>query len=282
MNNNLYNLKSILNSLICGNAINELKKLPDFCIDMILTSPPYDNLRDYEGYEFDFKSIAKELFRVLKKGGTMIWIVGDATINGSETGTSFEQALFFKSIGFNLHDTMIYQKNNFSNPSKTRYHQIFEYMFVLSKGKPKTFNPIIDRKNIYAGSSSFGENTTRKKDGSFVKQTKRVIKDYGMRYNIWKGNTSGQENMCKHIQHPATFPLWLAEDHIISWSNEKDVVLDPFIGSGTTAIACKKLNRNFIGIDIESKYIDLAQNRINKSNHGENYDMFSNISNKTT
>jgi len=185
-------------------------------------------------------------------------------LKGSESLNSFKQALYFKEIGFNIHDTMIYQKNNFSNPSTNRYHQVFEYMFILSKGTPKTFNPIVDRKNIYAGYSTLGENTTRKQDGSFSKQKKRVIKPFGMRYNVWKGNTSGQENMCKAIAHPATFPLWLARDHIISWSNENDVVLDPFMGSGTTGVACKELGRKFIGIDIESSYVDLAKERIKR------------------
>lgn len=157
---------------------------------------------------------------------------------------------------------MIYQKNNFSNPSRNRYHQIFEYMFVFSKGSPKTFNPIIDRKNVYAGFSALGENTTRKADGSFSTNKKRTIGEYGMRYNIWKGNTAGQENMCKHLAHPAQFPLWLARDQIFSWTNEDDVVLDPFIGSGTTACACKELKRHFIGIEIDEGYCKIAKERI--------------------
>lgn len=253
---------------LLGDAKNMLKNIQSQSIDFILTSPPYDDLRDYQGFSFDFENIACELLRVLKNGGVMVWIVGDSVINGSESLNSFRQALYFQNIGFKMHDTMIYQKNNFSNPSKTRYHQIFEYMFVLSKGKIKTFNPLIDRKNIYAGYSTFGENTTRKKDGSFSKQKKRVIAEYGMRYNIWKGNTSGQENMCKAIKHPATFPLWLAKDHILSWSNEKDIVLDPFCGSGTTGVVCKALKRNFIGIDIEASYLEMAKIRIAKAENG--------------
>jgi site-specific DNA-methyltransferase (adenine-specific) len=261
--------------IFTGNCKDTLKNIEPGSVDFILTSPPYDNLRDYEGFDFDFEEIAKELYRVMKIGGVMVWIVGDATINGSETLTSFKQAIKFKELGFNIHDTMIYQKNNFSNPSKNRYHQVFEYMFVISKGKPKTFNPLIDRKNIYAGYSSFGENTTRKKNGSFTKQIKRVINEYGMRYNIWKGNTSGQENMCKHIEHPATFPLWLAYDNIKSWTNENDVVLDPFLGSGTTGVACKELNRKFIGCEIEPKYVIIARERIAKHKMGnQNYDLF--------
>ncbi len=260
-------MKSIdnyINQVICGDSAVVLKEFPNECVDCIVTSPPYDNLRDYRGYSFPFEKIAKELFRVLKTGGVMVWIVGDATVNGSETLTSFKQAIYFKEIGFNIHDTMIYQKNNFSNPSRTRYHQIFEYMFILSKGNPKTFNPIKDRKNVYVGCSTLGLNTTRKADGSFNINKKRVISDYGMRYNIWKGNTAGQENMCKHLIHPAQFPLWLARDHILSWTNERDIVLDPFLGGGTTGCACKELNRKYIGIEIDELYCKEAQQRIDE------------------
>jgi site-specific DNA-methyltransferase (adenine-specific) len=250
--------------LFCGDAKDELRKMADDSIDFILTSPPYDDLREYKGFDFSFHEIAHELYQVMKPGAVMVWIVGDATVHGGETLTSFRQALYFQEIGFLMHDTMIYQKNNFSNPSRTRYHQIFEYMFVLAKGKPKTFNPLKDRKNVYAGYSTFGENTTRKKDGSFSPQRKRTINDYGMRYNIWKGNTAGQENMCKHIAHPAVFPLWLARDHILSWTNPGDIVLDPFCGSGTSGVACRQLNRSFIGIDIEQSYIKMTRERIKK------------------
>lgn len=250
-----------------GDSAVVMKELESNSIDMIITSPPYDDLRTYNGnYKFDFETIANESLRVLKVGGVMVWIVGDATINGSETLTSFKQALYFKEIGFNIHDTMIYQKNNFSNPSKTRYHQIFEYMFILSKGAPKTFNPIKDRKNIYAGTTAVGENTTRKKDGSFTINKKRVINEYGMRYNIWKGNTAGQEFMGKHLPHPAMFPLWLVSDQIKSWTNENEIVLDPFMGSGTAGVACKNLNRNFIGIELDKKYFEIAKERLYGNN----------------
>lgn len=161
---------------LLGDAKDTLKNIEYNRIDFILTSPPYDNLRDYKGFSFNFKEIAGELFRILKNEGVMVWIVGDSVINGSESLSSFYQAIYFKEIGFKIHDTMIYQKNNFSNPSRTCYHQIFEYMFVVSKWNPKTFNPIIDRKNIYSGYTSLGENTTRKRDGSFTKQKKELLK----------------------------------------------------------------------------------------------------------
>jgi site-specific DNA-methyltransferase (adenine-specific) len=193
----------------------------------------------------------------------MVWVVADATINGSETGTSFKQALHFKDIGFNLHDTMIWKKPNFANPSSNRYHQTFEYMFVLSKGKPKTFNSIKDRKNIYAGNlGSVGENTSTQVDGTKKIRERKVIAEYGQRHNVWEMNTSGQESMGKAIEHPATFPEKLAKDHILSWSNEGDTVLDCFFGSGTTGKVAKQLNRQFIGIEISPKYLEIAKKRI--------------------
>ena len=250
--------------LIQGDCLEVMKSLPGQSIDLTVTSPPYDNLRSYNGYSFDFESIAKELYRVTKDGGVVIWVVGDATINGSETGTSFKQALYFKEIGFNLHDTMIYQKNNFANPSSNRYHQIFEFMFVLSKGKPKSFNPIKDRKNVCAGESNWGANKARQKDGSFKERPKKIVSEYGMRYNIWEFMTSKgfatKDNFAYF--HPAIFPEKIAYDHIVSWSNEGDTVLDCFLGSGTTGKVAKQLNRQFIGIEINPEYLEIAKKRI--------------------
>jgi len=253
-----------LDTILQGDAKDILKQFPNDSIDLTVTSPPYDNLREYNSYIFDFETIAKELYRVTKKGGVVVWVVGDATINGSETGTSFKQALYFKDIGFNLHDTMIYEKNNFSNPSSNRYHQIFEYMFVLSKGKPKTFNPIKDKVNKYAGETSWGKNTVRQKDGTLKERDKKIISEIGMRNNIWKFNVgkgfSAKDDLS--FKHPAIFPEKLAEDHIRSWSNEGDIVLDPMCGSRTTCKMAKKLNRHYIGIDISDKYCDLARLRV--------------------
>ena len=248
-----------------GDCLEVLKTIPDKTIDLTVTSPPYDNLRTYNGYSFDFEGIAKELYRVTKDGGVVVWVVGDATINGSETGTSFKQALYFKEIGFNLHDTMIYQKNNFANPSSNRYHQIFEFMFILSKGKPKSFNPIKDRKNVCAGESNWGANKARQKDGSFKERPKKIVSEYGMRYNIWEFMTSKgfatKDNFA--YSHPAIFPEKVAYDHIVSWSNEGDTVLDCFLGSGTTGKVAKQLGRKFIGIEISQDYLTIAKERIN-------------------
>jgi DNA modification methylase len=256
-------------TLHCGDCLEYMKSMPDKSVDLTVTSPPYDNLRTYGGHSWDFEGIAKELFRVTKDGGVVVWVVGDSVVEGSETGTSFKQALFFKEIGFRLHDTMIYAKNAFSNPSSNRYHQVFEYMFILSGGTPKTFNPIKDKYNI---ETRRGGDSTRQKDGSmrYGNNGGKLLAEYGQRYNIWE-YTIGGGNMAEDMQthwHPAIFPLNLAKDHINSWSNSGDTVLDCFIGSGTTGVACKLLRRNFIGCEIDKKYFNLAKNRINNTEWG--------------
>lgn len=251
------------NKIICGNHLEVLSKFEDECIDLTVTSPPYDNLRDYKGYTFDFENLAKELFRVTKQGGVVVWVVGDATIKGSETGTSFKQALYFKDIGFNLHDTMIYEKDAFANPSSNRYHQVFEYMFVLSKGKPKIINLIRDKLNKTAGRVVSG-GTIRNKDGSLTPRREYTVSSLGFRFNIWRF-LCGADKSCSNriaLQHPAIFPEQLAKDHIISWSNECDIVLDPMCGSGTTCLMAKELNRKYIGIDISKEYCQLSEKRL--------------------
>jgi len=251
-----------LNKIYNENCLDTMLRMPDNFIDLTVTSPPYDNLRDYNGYSFPFEEIAKELFRVTKQGGVVVWIVGDATINGSETGTSFRQALYFKEIGFNLHDTMIYEKAGMSMPSSNRYHQVMEYMFVFSKGKPKTFNGLKDRKNRWT--SSFGNSSTRQKNGELEKKGKIEFDEYGMRFNIWRyanGAGFGQNDDIAYL-HPATFPENLCGDHILSWSNEGDLVYDCFGGSGTTAKMAHKLKRNWILSEISSEYVQIAKKRI--------------------
>ena len=249
------------NQVIHGDCLEVMQNIPDKSIDMILTSPPYDNLRTYNGYSFDFEGIVKELYRVTKDGGVVVWIVGDATVKGSETGTSFKQALYFKEIGFNLHDTMIWNKRCFSavGALQNRYAPVFEYMFILSKDYPKSFNPIKDRKTIHGGKKVNG--TVRNKDGSMKPFSKEVtINEYGQRFNIWEHSPQRQKG-----GHPAPFPEKLAEDHILSWSNEGDIVLDPFAGSGTTLKMAKKNNRNYIGIEISQEYIDIINKRLSET-----------------
>ena len=260
-------MKLPTNKIICGDCVNILETFPENCIDLTVTSPPYGNLRDYYNYTFDFKAIAFQLLRVTKLGGVVVWVVSDTTVKGSRTLTSFEHALYFKQIGFNVHDVMIYYKKNFSMPSKTRYHNIYELMIIFSKERPKTFNPIKDRKNICAGQTRKGKNTKRQVDGSMKTlapndENKPVYNEFGMRHNIWVLKSAGQEKMCKSLDHPAMFPEQLANDHILSWSNPGDTVLDPMCGSGTTCKMAKLNNRNYIGIDISEEYCDLSRRRV--------------------
>ena len=246
----------MINKIINGDCLEVMKDMDDNYVDLTVTSPPYDNLRTYNGYTFDFEGIAKELYRITKEGGVVVWVVGDATINGSETGTSFKQALFFKECGFNLHDTMIYLKTGFSNPSSNRYHQVFEYMFVFSKGKPKTFNPIKDRENSCL---KRGGGSQRQKDGTTKKGFGgQFLEAFGQRFNVWLLTHTGKAGE----KHPATFPEKLANDHIISWSNDGDLVFDPFSGSGTTCKMAKINNRNYIGIEISKEYCNIAEQRL--------------------
>jgi len=253
----------IENSIICGDCLEVIKEWDDNCVDLILTSPPYGDLRIYRGYHFYFDDMANSFFRVLKDGGVLVWVVGDQTENGSESGNSFRQALHFKQLGLNLHDTMIYAKRGFANPSNTRYHQVFEYMFVFSKGTPKTFNPIKDRLNI---EKKRGGDATRQRDGSVLKGEKGglALENFGQRYNIWEYKIGGGNVSTDRIshQHPAIFPEQLALDHIKSWSNENDLILDPMVGSGTTCVAAKMLGRKYIGIDISEKYCEIARQRL--------------------
>lgn len=248
------------------NCLDTMANMPDCFVDLTVTSPPYDGLRTYNGYSFPFEDIAKELYRVTKQGGVVVWIVGDGHDKGGETLTSFKQALFFQSIGFLMHDTIIYKKTNFSVPFPDKYHQTFEYCFVLSKGKKKTFNPIIDRPNKKANKSG-GTQTIVEADGSRSKRNAKMIAEHGKRHNVWEyhtGNNNTTKDVCA-FNHPAKFPELLCNDHIISWSNENDLIYDPFMGSGTTAKMSILNNRNWIGSEISSEYCNIIEERIKKA-----------------
>ncbi len=231
----------------------------DNYVDLVITSPPYDNIRNYKGYQFEFEKIAKELFRILKTGGILIWVVADATIEGSETGTSFKQALYFKKIGFRIHDTMIYYKNNPMPQTGNRYHQHFEYMFALSKGSPKTFNPITEPTK-YQGLANM---KNRGKNGTlnYEKVERTTEKKVGnvFFYSIG-GGISTKDKIA--YNHPAIFPEKLVADQINTWTNENDLVYDPFMGSGTTAKIAHLLNRKWIGSEISREYVEIANKRL--------------------
>lgn len=256
-----------------GKFINEdcikiMKNMPDECIDLTVTSPPYDDLRDYENkLEWNtkiFRKVARELFRITKKGGVVVWVVGDKTMNGNKSLTSFKHALYFQEIGFNIYDVIIYEKAGSGPPHSNRYFNTFEYMFILSKGKPKTVNLLRDKKNLWAGKSTFGNVTRREKDGSLASKGRKTISEFGVRTNIWRYNNGKGFSSADKIayEHPATFPEKLVEDHIKSWSNVGDIIFDPFGGSGTTAKVSVELNRKWIYIEKVKKYCTIAEKRI--------------------
>lgn len=252
-------------TLLNGDCLDLMPTLPAASIDLTVTSPPYDNLRTYNGSLNDWndakwQAILRELFRLTKPGGVVVWVVNDATVNGSETGTSFKQALYAMQCGFRLHDTMIWAKPTFSavGALAARYAPIFEFMFVFSKGAPKSFNPIKDRTNKSAGQTRKGP-TIRGADGAMVRNKDAEIRPFGQRFNIWKMATVSQQGDGKH---PAPFPLALAADHIASWSNPGDLVFDPFLGSGTTGVAAMQSGRKFIGIERDPDYFAICERRI--------------------
>jgi len=261
------------NQIHCADCIEFMKKMEENSVDLTITSPPYDNLRDLDG-DFDFEDVAKGLFRVTKEGGVVVWVVGDATINGSETGSSFKQALYFMEIGFNLHDTMIYAKSGVTFSSEGRYTQVFEYMFVFSKGKPKTFNPICDEPKMWEG--SWGSLSTRNKDGSLTARNlenegkgssgRAVGSEYGFkqRTNIWKirnGHGFGSKDDIA-VLHPSSYPEELVLGNLLSWSNQGDLVFDPMSGSGSTCKVALLNNRNYLGVEINEEYCRIARQRI--------------------
>jgi site-specific DNA-methyltransferase (adenine-specific) len=261
----------VLNKVFNESCLDTLSKLPDNYIDLVVTSPPYSNMRHYHGNnKFEFEKIAVELTRVLKGGGVLVWIIGDATIKGAETGTAFRQALFFMDFcGLRLHDTMIFQKNTTTYPAKVdgrRYSQNFEFMLILSKGRPKTVHLICDKKNKWEGYTNFGTKTDRNKSDELIINAKlKPIPSFSPRNNVWSYVTgkgfSGNDNIA--YKHPAIFPEALAGDLIVSFSNENDIVYDCFSGSGTTLKMAKKLKRRFIGSEVVKDYCSIIEERLN-------------------
>jgi len=262
-------IDNFINKIFYSDAVKLLKNVPDSSIDLVITSPPYDNLRDYEKSNNTwnnkkFQKIAFELYRVVKDGGVIVWIVGDKTYKGNKSLSSYKQALFFQELGFNIFDVIIYEKTGTSPPHPGRYFNSFEYMFVISKGKPKTINLLRDKKNKWGGEMTFGNVSRREKDGSLTKKGRKKISEFGVRTNIWKyANGKGFTTKDKiAYEHPAIFPEKLVVDHINSWSNEGDIVLDIFGGSGTTIKIAKNMNRSWIYVDQVKRYCEIALQRI--------------------
>lgn len=254
------------NKLYNEDCLKTMARMPNDFIDLTVTSPPYDNLRTYNGYCFDFENVAKELYRVTKKGGVVVWVVGDKTNKGSESGTSFKQALYFIECGFNLHDTMIYKKNNPIPNANTRYNQSFEYMFVFSKGKPKAINLLrqpyketTKERNKYAMKSGFRQPNGEFKDRYSQPNIGDRVMDNVFYYTVGTGNSTKDKIAFKH---PAIFPEQLATDHIVSWSNENDIVYDPFAGSGTTCKMADINNRKWLASEISNEYCEIILKRV--------------------
>jgi len=241
------------------NCLITMQNMPDNYVDYVITSPPYDDIRNYNGYQFEFEKIAKELFRITKQGGIIIWVVADATINGSETGTSFKQALFFIEIGFRLHDTMIYYKNNPMPQTGNRYHQHFEYMFAFSKGSPKTFNPITEPTKYQGLANMKNRGQNGSLDYEKVERTKEKKVGNVFFYSVG-GGISTKDKIA--YNHPAIFPEKLVADQIKTWTNENDLVYDPFMGSGTTAKIAHLLKRRWIGSEISEEYVKISEERL--------------------
>ena len=252
-----------LNKIYCMDNVQGMKQLDNESVDLVVTSPPYDNLRNYNGFSFDLDGMITELLRIVKQGGVIVWIVSDETINGSETGTSFRQALKFMEKGFNLHDTMIWCKDGGGAiGSNLCYTQNFEYMFVFSKGKPKSVNLICDKKNLSFGKKDGCLTGRRNANGEHKTEVRNHNHEYSRLNNWWRLVPQAEEGSSFH---PAVFPETIVRDHIISWSNENEVVLDPFMGSGTTAKVARALGRKYIGFEISQEYVDLANKRLQET-----------------
>lgn len=262
------NIDSFIGQIINGDSAVVLSTIKSNSVDLVVTSPPYDELRDYNNdsvWDFNtFKKIARQLYRVIKDGGVVVWVVGDSVVKGNKSLSSFKQALYFQQIGFNMFDVIIYEKAGTAPPHKNRYFNAFEYMFVLSKGNPKTINLLEDKPNKWANHSTFGNVTRREQDGTLTPKGRKVVKPFGVRTNIWRYNNGKGFSTKDKIayEHPAIFPEKLVQDHIISWSNEGDIVLDPFCGSGTVAKVASLLNRQWVGIEISSEYCKIANERL--------------------
>lgn len=278
-------MNEYLNKTTTGDNVALCRRLPGESIDLVVTSPPYDDMgadlipgrqnkiREYDGYEWDFVGLAAELWRVIKPGGVVVWVVNDPSVDGGESLASARQKIYFSDLGFRIHDTMIYQKAGPAHPSRNRYYQVFEYVFVLSKGEPKTYNPIADRKNKWFGEKWSKIRSRRKANGELKTDTWNSNEggEYGVRFNIWKYAVGyGYHGDDLAHEHPASFPEALAQDHILSWSNPGDLVLDPFMGSGTVAKMAIQTGRTFIGFEISEKYTKLANRRV----HGANLPLF--------
>ena len=251
----------LLDTIICGDCLEVMKLLPDGCVDCVVTSPPYGDIRDYTSGRADCFAVIAEIARLLTPGSVCMWNEADQVIDGSESGESFRHALHAKECGLRLHDTMFYCKEVVTYPNANRYHPCVEYMFIFSKGRPARFNGIRDVKNKWAGTVFHG--TDRLADGTTRHCNSsgkgKMIPEYGLRRNWWVVPAYGSPETCGH---PAPMPMSIARDHITTWTYPDNLILDPFCGSGTTCVAAKRLGRRYIGIELDPGYCESARARV--------------------
>lgn len=246
--------------IYCGDCVELMKHIEPNSIDLVVTSPPYDSLRNYNGFSFTFEKIAAALHIVLKDRGIAVWVVGDKIEDGNRSLTGFRQAIYFQELGFKIHDVMIYEKKNTPFMRSNAYTNCYELMIVLAKKGPKTFNPIM----VGTRRKGYEMLPHNKMADGINKKILGKLNETKVRNNIWQyavglGGTTKDKIA---FTHPAVFPERLAEDHILSWTNEGDVVLDPMCGSGTTCKMAMVNNRRYIGIDISEEYCNVARQRL--------------------
>ena len=253
-----------VNKIICEDNITYLKTLPDECIDFVITSPPYDALRDYNGYKLDLHGLGVELLRVLKDGGICVMVIQDSTRDFAKSLTSFRTIVdWCDNIGFRLFECNIYNRQGTEGAWwKKRFRVDHEYMPIFLKGKrPQYF----DKENIKIPSKHGGKIMTganiRTKNGQTGSRKVKINPTKCPGTVMTFGNTCGGESKLKS-KHPAVFPNMLAYDMIECFCPEDGTVLDPFNGSGTTTLAAKCLGRNYIGIDVSEEYNKIARERL--------------------
>ena len=250
--------------LIVGDCLNIMKKIEENTFDLIVFSPPYDSLRKYNDYTFDLKKTGEQIFRVLKDGCLCAMVIQDQTKNFGKSLTSFRTAVdWVDRIGFKLFETVIYRKHGIEGAWwNKRFRVDHEYIHLFLKGeKPRYFNKDPLRIPSKHGGKTMVGSGNRKTDGTTTKTTTIHVNKMKCRGTVWDYLNAGDKNKLKQ-QHPAVFPDKIPYDIISCFSPVKGLVLDPFVGSGSTCVMAKKLDRFYTGIDISSKYIEIAKKRL--------------------
>jgi site-specific DNA-methyltransferase (adenine-specific) len=253
-----------LNKVYQQDCIVGMRKIPDGAIDLVVTSPPYDNLRDYNGYSVDLNETGKNIYRILKDGGVAVMVIQDQTKNFGKSLTSFRTIVdWCDNVGFKLFECVIYRKNGTEGAWwKNRFRVDHEYMPIFLKGeKPQYFNKdSLKVKSKHGGKIMTGF-ANRKTNGETGKSITKAINEMKCRGTVWDYLMAGDKDPVKR-KHPAPFPDKIPFDFINCFCPPNGIVLDPFVGSGSTVVGAKKLNRSFIGFDISEEYCNLTRKRL--------------------